>query len=105
MTPERLILWIAFNVFVLGMLALDLGIFLFADGQVAHHADQCRPHGADDGGGGAPPPQYPSMVRLDDGPGLTAVCRSYANLDNYFLGLGCFRPAFGCAETADATFS
>lgn len=27
MTPERLILWIAFNVFVLGMLALDLGIF------------------------------------------------------------------------------
>jgi TerC family integral membrane protein len=27
MTPERLVLWIAFNVFVLGMLALDLGIF------------------------------------------------------------------------------
>jgi tellurite resistance protein TerC len=27
MAPERLILWIAFNVFVLGMLALDLGIF------------------------------------------------------------------------------
>jgi tellurite resistance protein TerC len=27
MSPERLILWIAFNVFVLGMLALDLGIF------------------------------------------------------------------------------
>jgi len=27
MIPERLILWIAFNVFVLGMLALDLGIF------------------------------------------------------------------------------
>jgi len=27
MTPERLILWIAFNIFVLGMLALDLGIF------------------------------------------------------------------------------
>jgi tellurite resistance protein TerC len=25
--PERLILWIAFNVFVLGMLALDLGVF------------------------------------------------------------------------------
>jgi TerC family integral membrane protein len=27
MTLERLVLWIAFNVFVLGMLALDLGIF------------------------------------------------------------------------------
>ncbi|MGH7835198.1 MAG: TerC family protein, partial [Candidatus Binatia bacterium] len=27
MAPERLVLWIAFNVFVLGMLALDLGIF------------------------------------------------------------------------------
>jgi tellurite resistance protein TerC len=27
MPPERLILWIAFNVFVLGLLALDLGIF------------------------------------------------------------------------------
>jgi tellurite resistance protein TerC len=27
MAPERLILWIAFNVFVLGMLALDLGVF------------------------------------------------------------------------------
>ena len=27
MPPERLILWIAFNFFVLGMLALDLGIF------------------------------------------------------------------------------
>jgi tellurite resistance protein TerC len=27
MPPERLILWIAFNLFVLGMLALDLGIF------------------------------------------------------------------------------
>jgi len=27
MIPERLILWIAFNVFVLGMLAIDLGIF------------------------------------------------------------------------------
>ena len=27
MAPERLILWIAFNLFVLGMLALDLGIF------------------------------------------------------------------------------
>jgi tellurite resistance protein TerC len=27
MLPERLILWIAFNLFVLGMLALDLGIF------------------------------------------------------------------------------
>jgi tellurite resistance protein TerC len=27
MVPERLVLWIAFNVFVLGMLALDLGIF------------------------------------------------------------------------------
>src|SRR5262245_28789917 len=27
MTPERLILWVAFNAFVLGMLALDLGIF------------------------------------------------------------------------------
>ena len=27
MTPERLILWITFNVFVLGMLALDLGVF------------------------------------------------------------------------------
>jgi TerC family integral membrane protein len=27
MTPERLVLWIAFNVFVLGMLAIDLGIF------------------------------------------------------------------------------
>jgi len=27
MVPERLILWIAFNLFVLGMLALDLGIF------------------------------------------------------------------------------
>ncbi|HEY7320401.1 MAG TPA: TerC family protein [Candidatus Binatia bacterium] len=27
MTPERLILWVAFNVFVLGMLALDLGVF------------------------------------------------------------------------------
>ena len=27
MTPERLTLWIVFNVFVLGMLALDLGIF------------------------------------------------------------------------------
>jgi tellurite resistance protein TerC len=27
MDPERLILWIAFNVFVLGMLALDLGVF------------------------------------------------------------------------------
>lgn len=27
MAPERLILWITFNVFVLGMLALDLGIF------------------------------------------------------------------------------
>ena len=27
MTPERLFLWIAFNVFVLGMLALDLGVF------------------------------------------------------------------------------
>ena len=24
MTPERMILWVAFNVFVLGMLALDL---------------------------------------------------------------------------------
>lgn len=27
MAPERLILWITFNFFVLGMLALDLGIF------------------------------------------------------------------------------
>jgi hypothetical protein len=27
MEPERLFLWIAFNVFVLGMLALDLGVF------------------------------------------------------------------------------
>ena len=27
MTPERLFLWIVFNVFVLGMLALDLGVF------------------------------------------------------------------------------
>lgn len=27
MTPEQLFLWIAFNVFVLGMLALDLGVF------------------------------------------------------------------------------
>jgi tellurite resistance protein TerC len=27
MEPERLILWIAFNIFVLGMLALDLGVF------------------------------------------------------------------------------
>ena len=27
MDPERLILWIVFNVFVLGMLALDLGVF------------------------------------------------------------------------------
>ena len=27
MTPDRLFLWIAFNVFVLGMLALDLGVF------------------------------------------------------------------------------
>lgn len=27
MTPERLFLWVAFNVFVLGMLALDLGVF------------------------------------------------------------------------------
>ena len=27
MTPERMILWVAFNVFVLGMLALDLGVF------------------------------------------------------------------------------
>jgi TerC family integral membrane protein len=27
MTPERLILWITFNIFVLGMLAVDLGIF------------------------------------------------------------------------------
>jgi tellurite resistance protein TerC len=27
MAPERLILWVAFNVFVLGMLALDLGVF------------------------------------------------------------------------------
>ncbi|HXV81504.1 MAG TPA: TerC family protein [Candidatus Binatia bacterium] len=27
MAPERLILWITFNVFVLGMLALDLGVF------------------------------------------------------------------------------
>jgi len=27
MTPERIILWVAFNVFVLGMLALDLGKF------------------------------------------------------------------------------
>ena len=27
MAPERVILWIAFNVFVLGMLALDLGVF------------------------------------------------------------------------------
>ena len=27
MAPERLVLWIAFNVFVLGMLAIDLGIF------------------------------------------------------------------------------
>ncbi|MGB7950737.1 MAG: TerC family protein [Candidatus Binatia bacterium] len=27
MTPERLILWIAFNIFVLGMLAIDLGVF------------------------------------------------------------------------------
>jgi tellurite resistance protein TerC len=27
MAPERLVLWIAFNVFVIGMLALDLGIF------------------------------------------------------------------------------
>jgi TerC family integral membrane protein len=27
MVPERLVLWIAFNVFVLGMLAIDLGIF------------------------------------------------------------------------------
>jgi tellurite resistance protein TerC len=26
-TPDRLFLWIAFNVFVLGMLALDLGVF------------------------------------------------------------------------------
>jgi len=27
MTPERMILWVAFNVFVLGMLALDLLVF------------------------------------------------------------------------------
>jgi len=27
MVPERLILWIAFNLFVLGMLAIDLGVF------------------------------------------------------------------------------
>ena len=27
MTPERMILWVVFNVFVLGMLALDLGVF------------------------------------------------------------------------------
>jgi tellurite resistance protein TerC len=27
MDPDRLILWIAFNVFVLGMLAIDLGVF------------------------------------------------------------------------------
>ena len=27
MTPDRLFLWIGFNVFVLGMLALDLGVF------------------------------------------------------------------------------
>ncbi len=27
MTPERMILWVAFNLFVLGMLALDLGVF------------------------------------------------------------------------------
>jgi tellurite resistance protein TerC len=27
MAPERLVLWIAFNVFVIGMLSLDLGIF------------------------------------------------------------------------------
>ena len=27
MTPERIILWVAFNVFVLGMLALDLKVF------------------------------------------------------------------------------
>ena len=27
MTPDRLFLWIAFNVFVLGMLALDLAVF------------------------------------------------------------------------------
>ena len=27
MESERLFLWIAFNVFVLGMLALDLGVF------------------------------------------------------------------------------
>jgi len=26
-TPERLLLWVVFNVFVLGMLALDLGVF------------------------------------------------------------------------------
>ncbi len=27
MTPERLVLWIVFNIFVLGMLAIDLGVF------------------------------------------------------------------------------
>jgi tellurite resistance protein TerC len=27
MTPDRYYLWIAFNVFVLGMLAIDLGVF------------------------------------------------------------------------------
>jgi hypothetical protein len=27
MTPERIILWVAFNVFGLGMLVLDLGVF------------------------------------------------------------------------------
>ena len=27
MTPERLLLWVIFNVFVLGMLALDLAVF------------------------------------------------------------------------------
>jgi hypothetical protein len=27
MTPERIILWVAFNVFVVGMLVLDLGVF------------------------------------------------------------------------------
>jgi TerC family integral membrane protein len=27
MAPERLVLWIAFNIFVLGMLAIDLGVF------------------------------------------------------------------------------
>lgn len=27
MAPERLVLWVAFNIFVLGMLAIDLGVF------------------------------------------------------------------------------